>query len=83
MKKAKLNHILPSQAQEEDCPVSQTGKQKHFWLSTSLVEAKVDGSVFVRFICSRCGKLHDSVLPKQKFETFQTIIEKNRKFTEV
>lgn len=83
MKKTKLNHILPPEAQEEDCAVSQTGKQKHFWLSTSLVEAKVDGSVFVRFICSRCDKLHDAILPRQKFDTFQTIIENNRKFTEV
>jgi hypothetical protein len=83
MKKTKLNHILPLVIQEEDCPASQTGKQKHFWLSTSMVEARVDGSVFVRFICSRCGKLHDEVFTRQNFQTYQILIENNRKFAEV
>lgn len=65
---AKCNHLVPKQEQDKKCNITDPNSRTHFWIPTGYIEAKINNTIRVDFICKHCEKRVTNFLEKEDYE---------------
>ena len=64
----KCNHLVPAYEQNKKCISSDPNIRMHFWIPTGHIEAKINNTIQVDFMCKYCEKRVTNFLEKEDYE---------------